>query len=144
MKNKNHKYRKSLYKKVRNFYPWDMAYNLDIFRESIIQTRNYIKLHGNEEPESRTKKINDMDRVIWILKQIIDDTFVELAETELNIKWRPTPITSYINNILENNDIDTENDIIFTKIYKKSIELHDTLNNELFDILRNNLLSWWD
>ena len=72
------RFRKELY----NHQWWDYRYTLEMLHRSLVIME--AKMHaGIEMRESRDKKIAKMQRAIQILKNIIDDNYVEMAEAEL-------------------------------------------------------------
>lgn len=73
------KFRKELY----SHRDWDSSYSLGMLRRSLIIVCDGMEKYGNEEPESRLKKINKMRRAIEIIEWHEKDLFVGLAEKEL-------------------------------------------------------------
>jgi hypothetical protein len=72
------RFRKELY----NHQWWDYRYTLEMLHRSLVIME--AKMHdGMEIRESRDKKIAKMQRAIQILKNIIDDNYIEMAESEL-------------------------------------------------------------
>jgi hypothetical protein len=72
------RFRKELY----NHQWWDYRYTLEMLHRSLVIME--AKMHaGMEMRESRDKKIAKMQRAIQILKNIIDDNYIEMAEAEL-------------------------------------------------------------
>lgn len=72
------RFRKELY----NHQWWDYRYTLEMLHRSLVIME--AKMHaGIEVRESRDKKIAKMQRAIQILKNIIDDNYIEMAEAEL-------------------------------------------------------------
>jgi hypothetical protein len=72
------RFRKELYS-----HRWyDYRYTLEMLHRSLVIMES--KMHdGMEVAESRDKKIAKMQRAIQILKNIIDDNYIEMAEAEL-------------------------------------------------------------
>jgi len=72
------RFRKELY----NHQWWDYRYTLEMLHRSLVIME--AKMHaGMEIRETRHKKIAKMQRAIQILKNIIDDNYIEMAEAEL-------------------------------------------------------------
>ena len=72
------RFRKELY----NHQWWDYRYTLEMLHRSLVIME--AKMHaGMEIRETRDKKIAKMQRAIQILKNIIDDNYIEMAEAEL-------------------------------------------------------------
>jgi hypothetical protein len=73
-----YRFRKELYSHAW----WDYRYTLEMLHRSLVIME--AKMHdGMEIRESRDKKIAKMQRAIQILKNIIDDNYIEMAEAEL-------------------------------------------------------------
>jgi hypothetical protein len=119
------KYRKKLIKRCKNFFPFDYSCNLDIFRESIVQTRDYIRDHGIEEDDSRLERVKEMDGMIYLLELLVNDDFQLLAEIRLNQKY------PYDNNVLR-------------EVLRVSEEIKSETYDNLFSIMKNKMEGWWD
>ncbi len=70
-------------KALWNFRPWDYRYNMEIFMLSLKITEKNIRKDGLEIDTSRLKKCDSMLRAITILEHFYEDSFLELAESEL-------------------------------------------------------------
>ena len=64
-------------------YSWDYSATLKFMEIAINDIAKNIELHGNEIDVSRLKKVTAMNRVVEILKHISEDSYIEMAETEL-------------------------------------------------------------
>ena len=73
------RFRKELY----NHQGWDYNYTLQIFQRSLIIMRDNLKTNGNEEPLSRAKKINKIQRAIKLIDNRLNDNYIDQAEAEL-------------------------------------------------------------
>ena len=73
------KFRKELY----NHQGWDYTYTLQMLHRSLIIMRDNLKTNGNEEPISRAKKINKIQRAIKLLDNRLNDNYIDQAEREL-------------------------------------------------------------
>jgi hypothetical protein len=136
------------------------SYDLDFLKKSIELTRDYMVLHGNEEPISKNKKIEAMTRTIYILNVFIEDSFRELAEEELNLKC------TYNFKVDKNTliDLSTAEEKATNKLIRdKDLELRAKYWDELFVLLKgqnpkdipkdtewaeffngSGILYWWD
>ena len=120
---------------------WDFHYTLHFMLLTITQLKDSVD-KGYEVDESKNKKVAQMARVIELLKNHVDDNFIEQAEKvhgELIIHpWKFKP---YDKNpeLLELIDQDTEEE---KEHNKKVFELSHKLENEqwveLWDIIKGN------
>lgn len=138
-------------KELSTFYKWD--YNLHMLRRSIEITKDYIEKHGTEVEYSRIRKIEKMNRAIYLLDIFINDLHIEEAEKELNLKM---VYKFYVEgNTLK--DSLTEDDKKNNKLIRDMSNTLFTKNwDELFEILKGNksssyethdgtgILNWWD
>lgn len=72
-------------KELSNFYSWN--YDLGFLRKTIEENYNHISKYGHEESISKNKKLLKMERAIQILKNFEQDSFLDLAEDKLNLKF---------------------------------------------------------
>jgi len=72
-------FRKELY----NHRWYDYRYTLEMMHRSLILMRDNLKTNGIEEPLSRGKKINKIQRAIKLLDNRLNDNYIEQAEAEL-------------------------------------------------------------
>lgn len=74
-----YRFRKELY----NHQWWDYRYTLEILHRSLVIMEKEISVKGMEEDISRNKKVAKMQRAIQLLKNRLDDNYVEQAEEKL-------------------------------------------------------------
>lgn len=120
------RFRKELY----GHRPWDYMYSLSIFRCSLEQLCDNIEKYGNEIEIARFKKIEKMKRAIEILKWHENDSFLELAEKQMDIKYKYGKI------IGETNDITDDERKTNLDLMSLSFEIERNSFNELFEILK--------
>ena len=117
-------------KQLWEFRSWDYSFNLEMFARSLEKTSNTLEFHGNEVDVTRLKKVQKINRVIEIIKNIRESNYLSKAELELG-------------------EIILRNDWMFTdeeqnpeiiahnkKIYDRADILQELEWNELFDILK--------
>jgi len=73
------RFRRELY----NHQWWDYNYTLQLIQRSLIIMRDNLKTNGNEEPLSRAKKINKIQRAIKLIDNRLNDNYIDQAEAEL-------------------------------------------------------------
>ena len=74
-----YRFRKELY----NHQWWDYHYTLEMMYRSLVIMEKEISVKGIEEDVSRNKKVAKMQRAIQLLKNRLDDNYVEQAEEKL-------------------------------------------------------------
>jgi hypothetical protein len=117
-------------KQLWEFRSWDYSFNLEMFARSLEKTSNTLEFHGSEVDVTRLKKVQKINRVIEIIKNIRESNYLSKAELELG-------------------EIILRNDWMFTdeeqnpeiiahnkKIYDRADILQELEWNELFDILK--------
>lgn len=108
------------------FKPWESVCGLALFRKSLEEIVKTIKIHGLEIEYTKNKKIGAIERLIFILKVIENDSFLHLAEKRLNLKYSygtGTFDTYYIDN-RSKLEIDAN---------EKLIEMENIIKNEYLD-----------
>lgn len=123
-------------KELNDFYAFDWSYPLGMFRRSLEIEYNYIDKHGNEEEESRNKKLSMMNRAIQIMLIHENDLFLTLAEEQLGYEYKLELFNKEGESNLTYNDKEKN-----TALIKKSEEIEDELWIELLDILDGQDLS---
>lgn len=135
-------------KELLNFKDWDYMFNLQIFYKSLIFTRDYIKNYGYEESSQRKKKIEKMDRVLYLLNTIIEDKFISIAEETLN----KTINCSFKNPTKDEKEIFKLAQKLESQYWEELwviIKGSDNVNIFNFDLTNklingSNMKSWWD
>lgn len=139
-------------KELRNFYPWDYSFNLQMFKRSLELTKDYIEKYGNEIDETRIPKVEMMNRAITIMNNIIDGNEIDQAEQILNkkhssnITFEKTDGNLY--KMVDNSP--EEQKRINKEIFDLSNEISEKQWEELWSILKGNhkegsdLRNWWD
>lgn len=99
----------------------------------------HIEKEGNEEPESRDKKVNMMKRAVAILHNVLEDRYIEMAEEELG----KLPDMDIFGEITEQEHA----------VFERARELENSEWKELWQIIEGNendvfdgsgLRGWWD
>jgi len=128
---------------------WDYSHTLSMMKRSLELTSEGLKNKGNEVIEERSKKIEKIDRAIYLIDLFIEDDFTELARLDLNIE--KMPIHSLVKSEKGHYEIKTDNPEDWEKIFSKSEGLKRDMWEELWDIFRGSekkdgtdLRGWWD
>jgi hypothetical protein len=134
----------SFRKELWNHAWWDYHFTLQILYRSIhIMEKGMHK--GLEVRESREKKIQKMQRLLYLLDNKIKDNYTELAEKELGIKmvvhpWEFTKLDRVDSDgepLYEILDKDTpEEKEINRKIFDRAREIEEKHWNEIWEILK--------
>jgi hypothetical protein len=120
---------------------WDDYFFLKIMRFKLSLMENYFRFHGmSTESENDANK---MKRCIVLLDRILDDNYSEEAFSEYNKKYK-----------INNDDFDLASitkpikDPTQQADFKSAIQIETEMKendfNELFQIIRENIQSWWD
>ena len=120
---------------------WDFHYTLHFMLLTITQLREGVN-NGYEVEGSRNKKVAQMDRVIELLKNHVDDNFIEQAEKvhgELILHpWKTKPVEGKPD-FVELIDQDTEEEKAHnSKVFELSHKLENEQWIELWDIIKGN------
>lgn len=136
------KFRKAL----SQIYWWDYQ-GLLVFMEIFFKTMaDNIETRGNEERNSRMKKVYQMRRACYILNNHIEYKFLELAEKELgsyidfDIDFVPTDKTNQTFEMLETNLTQEQKDHNH-KLLERSNEIEIEQWNEFCEILKGTEVS---
>lgn len=123
-----------------NHYWWDHHGSLEFLQISLTHTSDNIEKHGSEVDESRLKKVEKMRRAVKLIKNHIEDLYIDMAETELGElvlrKWEfePSPDNpDYFQMIDKDTPEEKEHNM---KVYKRAREIEKQEWNELFQILK--------
>jgi hypothetical protein len=126
---------------ISQYRPWDSAYILEMMKFQLTELCHTIEKYGNEVDEYRLPTIVRMKRTIEILEAQIEDTYAKRCgyidkASKIFIDEKTGEVKLELQPGYENYDE--------TKVFKDANELREKEWNELFDILKNNLGSWWD
>lgn len=129
-----------LFRKVLwNYRWWDYRYSLEAFRTSLeIMEKG---MHGGLEVfESRHKKIQKMQRVIQLIKNVEEDNYIAAAEAELGEIFRhdwefedAPDLPGYFQLVDKNTEEENAHN---RKVYDRADEIEKEEWDELFTILK--------
>jgi len=136
-------------KELGNHQWWDYSHTLSLMKRSLQLTRDGLESKGNEVIEERSKKIQKIDRAIYLIDLFIEDDFTELAMEDLKIEKRP------IHSLVKLEDgrftIETDNPEDWDKIFQRSEKIKRDMWDELWNIFKgtkkrdgSDLRGWWD
>lgn len=151
------RFRKELY----NHQWWDYRFTLEMLYRSLSIMVVKLETDGIEVDSSRMKKVEKIKRVLELLKHKMDDTYIEMAESELGplvmhdwefeeIEDRPDLFR------LVDNDTPAEKKHN-AKIFKRAKQIEEQEWKEIWDTIKGSKLSkdwenydgtdmrgWWD
>jgi hypothetical protein len=128
------RFRKELY----NHQWWDYRYTLEVLHRSLVIMEKEISVKGMEEDASRNKKVAKMQRAIQLLKNRLDDNFIQQAENELGelhlkpMQFEPTDGGAYR---LIDNDTKEEKEHN-NRVFKLASTIDDREWRELWNIFK--------
>ena len=127
-------------KQLWSFRGWDYSYNLDLFSKSLEKTAHYLEFYGYEIEETKSKKVEKIKRVIHLINNLTNDTYIESAEKELGelimngIEFEPLPDRPELYEIVDN---DTEEEKEHNKkVFNRATEIENEEWNEIWEILK--------
>jgi hypothetical protein len=129
-----YRFRKELY----NHQGWDYTYTLQMIHRSLIIMRDNLKTNGIEEPISRAKKINKIQRAIKLIDNRLNDNYIDQAEKELgelySNPWEFEPTEDGNYRLIDN---DTKNEKAHNvRVFKLASTIDDREWRELWNIFK--------
>ena len=64
------------------FRSWDYTFNLSIFARSLEKTAHNLEFYGHEVETTKMKKVEKMKRVIQIIRNFNESSYISMAESE--------------------------------------------------------------
>lgn len=127
---------------------YDYSGSLFLLRDSIKNISKNIEKKGNEIEEERLPKVKNMNRVVVLIDNYLNDSYLEIAEKETGLKYK----YGFDFKKMEERDdlyelvpnISDEQNKINDIVYKKSLEIAEKEWCELFLLLKDGLRNWWD
>lgn len=114
-------------KELWDFRGWDYTFNLQLFARSLAKTAEVLK-DGNEIDKTRLKKVEKIQRVIYLIERIKTENYISDAENELG---KLKNISSWFKD-----DDSPEEKEHNRKVFERSSEIEQQEWNELWTILR--------
>ena len=129
-----YRFRKELY----NHQGWDYTYTLQMIHRSLIIMQDNLKTNGIEEPISRAKKINKIQRAIKLIDNRLNDNYINQAEKELgelySNPWEFEPTEDGNYRLIDN---DTKNEKAHNvRVFKLASTIDDREWRELWNIFK--------
>ena len=125
-------------KALWRFRSWDSRYNLELLRASLELTAKDINT-GNEEDNSRNKKVAKIKRAIELLGYFYNDDFINLAEKELgklpDNEWSFPEVPGSPGLLKIDFNETAEERELASKIFSRSHELEAAYWKELWSII---------
>jgi hypothetical protein len=129
-----YRFRKELY----NHQGWDYTYTLQMIHRSLIIMRDNLKTNGIEEPISRAKKINKIQRAIKLIDNRLNDNYIDQAEKELgelySNPWEFEPTKDGNYRLIDNDTKDEKAHNV--RVFKLSSTIDDREWRELWNIFK--------
>lgn len=130
------RFRKSLW----NHYWFDHHATLMFLETGLKHISDNVEKHGNEIDESRLKKVDAMRRVIQLIQNYNNDSYIEMAEKEIgelvihDWDFEPVPDRPDLSRLVDN---DTEEEKEHnSKVFTRAREIEEQEWSELFEILK--------
>jgi hypothetical protein len=145
---------------------WDYRFTLEMLRKSLVIMEKGMH-NGVEVHETRSKKIEKMQRAIAILNNIIDDSYIKMAEDELgeiiyrDWEFEDVPDQPGYSRLIDNETPEEREHN--SKVFARSRELEEIEWKEFWEIMQgqnydkfnkeedwnkqfdgSGLRSWWD
>jgi hypothetical protein len=125
---------------------WDYRFTLNMLERSLTIMVNKLELEGIEEDFSRMKKVDNIRRVLELLKNSREQNFVDRAELELG--ELPHNLFEFEDmgdgsHRLIDNDTPAERKLA-KRIYKRARQIEEKEWKELWKIVDGDLRGWWD
>lgn len=121
-------FRKELYR----YRAYDYSFTLRLFRRGLEQLVDNVR-DGMEIDETRLPKIKQMERVIFLIKQLEDDTYIDRTEKELG------PLSPF-----SFEDIRTKEQVFHDrKIFAAVRELENSEWEEIWTTVNKHMRGWW-
>jgi hypothetical protein len=119
---------------------WDYQYALEMLYRSLTIMVTNLEQFGIEEDISRMKKVNAIKRALELLKNKLDDNYVDRAELKLGkVNWSPIEFELNENGLYTLTDNDTPADKAhIKKIFQYASKLENTEWKELWNIIGGN------
>jgi hypothetical protein len=70
-------------KELWAFRSWDYNFNLQMFRRSLEKTAHTLEFYGNEVEESRMKKVQKIKRLVELINNLNETSYISRAEEQL-------------------------------------------------------------
>ena len=125
---------------------WDYRFTLNMLERSLTIMVNKLELEGIEEDASRMKKVDNIRRVLELLKNSREYNFIDRAELELGeLPHNPFEFEDMGdgNHRLIDNDTPAERKLA-QRIYKRARQIEEKEWKELWKIVDGDLRGWWD
>ena len=125
---------------------WDYRFTLNMLERSLTIMVNKLELEGIEEDGSRMKKVDNIRRVLELLKNSREQNFIDRAELELGeLPHNPFEFEDMGDGShrLIDNDTPAERKLA-QRIYKRARQIEEKEWKELWKIVDGDLRGWWD
>lgn len=139
---------------------WDYSFNLEMLYRSILITHQGMSTKGWEVSETRDPKVKAMARALELMKNKMDDNYIDRAELELgSMATSDFGFTDAGNELYQLIDTRTEEEKQHCrKVYNRASEIEEQEWKELWEIFKGtenskkvgesydgtDMRSWWD
>ena len=116
-------------RQIWEFRGWDYSFNLDLLKRSLEKTAAVIEL-GHEIDKTRLKKVEKINRLIFLLNNLRESNFIDQAEKELG------PLQISDNWLFEGGEDTPEQKKHNSMIFNRSSQIEEEHWNEIWVILK--------
>lgn len=121
-------FRKELYR----YRAYDYSFSLRLLRRGLEQLVDNVR-DGMEINDTRLPKVDQMERVIFLIKQLEDDTYIDRMEKELG------PLSPFTFDDTESEEEKEHNRKVFAAVR----ELENSEWEEIWTIINKDMRGWW-
>lgn len=145
---------KMFWRIIWRFKPWDYSYQLRLWQTSLVPLRDSI-LNGYEVTEHRMPKVIAIQEAIDLIDKIIEDEYIDQAESELDIDFLDTTnaseaskVVTYANELAQKDwerlwrIMQGQNHNEYIMLLDRNPDTKLDLWAEWFD--GTDMRSWWD
>ena len=121
-------------KELNEYRTWDFHYSLMMLHRSIELLRESIS-KGYEIEDTRIPKVVAMDKVLYLLKRLMDEVHNDEARAMYNLNYNEWPPAKW-----------PEAELI-RKVYEKEVELENEDWDRIIEIFKDRqkgIKTWWD
>lgn len=131
-------------KELTHFGGWDWHHTLTMLRKSLEIQEQSMSKNSNEVDETLNLKLYYMRRSIYLIDQILEENFREMAEKKLGLKtifkdFKLEPVEGSDSKMLVWEDETDEEREINQKIFYEAAKIEKEVWGELFDILKGDI-----
>lgn len=154
-KKRDKKRLKKYSKFLRKNYDWDYNYIIDLLRYKIKRVRKYIKKHDIIEKQTLDEIVSQMTETEQLLERVVSYDYGSDLEREFiekfggkiryNTKFKKNHVLEIERDYSEINENQIEEaKKEFEQMHEREFELRKADLKKAFDLMTENIWSWWD